>query len=85
VNVCSLKLVILSLTFIITMNHNQYRQAIERELSKLNKEIDVKIITGLDYHDDARRHRQLLTQMRRMSTKSYFWPRAFRLVSTFLF
>jgi hypothetical protein len=48
------------------MTHQQYQQYIEREISSLNMLIDEKILHGLSYRSEARRHRELIRQARKM-------------------
>lgn len=43
----------------------QYQKAIESELTTLNQTIDRKIIYGLNYSDEARRHKMLRSQIRK--------------------
>lgn len=42
---------------------------IEKELAKLNDRIDRKIIKGQSFQTEARRHRELLSTLRRMHTE----------------
>ncbi|MEK7607951.1 MAG: hypothetical protein AAB484_03495 [Patescibacteria group bacterium] len=44
-------------------------KTIQYELDIINKQIDMKIITGRSYKNDALRHKLLLSQLRRL--KSY--------------
>ena len=48
------------------MTHQQYRQRIEHEIDSLNVVIDEKILRGLSYRFEARRHRDLIRQMRKI-------------------
>ncbi len=65
------------------MNRYQYKFAIEKEIKKLNRTIDSKIVSGMRYRDDARRHKELLQQVRKMNQKKSIWPRAFQFLTLF--
>jgi len=52
------------------------------ELAKLNQEIDLKIIKGLSYEKEARRHRTLLSQLKRLQRES-FWSKSLQYLSLF--
>ena len=65
------------------MNRYQYKYAIEKEIAKLNRNIDSKIVSGLRYAEDARRHKILLQQMRRLGAKKSIFPRAFQFLTLF--
>lgn len=41
------------------MTRHQYTKSIYKELAALNERIDYKILRGIQYADDARRHRVL--------------------------
>lgn len=61
---------------------------LQREISKLNRLIDNKIIAGLDYKEDARRHKKLLAEIRRNKNTRSVWSwgtASLRYVSMFLF
>lgn len=47
-------------------------KTIKKEINALNWTIDMKIIKGLSYRNDARRHKILLMQLRRL-TESNGW------------
>lgn len=65
------------------MNRYQYKFAIEKEIKKLNQTIDSKILSGMRYRDDARRHKDLLRQIRKIDQKRSFFPRAFQFLTLF--
>jgi hypothetical protein len=49
-------------------------KAIEYELDIINRQIDMKIITGRAYKKDALRHKSLLAQLRHLKAQeSYGW------------
>lgn len=45
------------------MSKETFARAIERELEKLNRTIDKKIVKGVPYLSEARRHKLLLNQL----------------------
>lgn len=53
------------------MTRNQYKNFIEKELHALNQKIDLKILQGMDYNDDARRHRMLREQARTLRRRAF--------------
>ncbi len=54
------------------MSQSQYLKMLERELQKLNKIIDHKIIRGEDYLKEARDHKLILRKIRYNTRKSFF-------------
>ncbi|HEY0980062.1 MAG TPA: hypothetical protein VGE18_01490 [Candidatus Paceibacterota bacterium] len=54
------------------MTRTQYTKAIELELARLNERIDAKILRGQKYAEESRKHKQLLSQIRRQSSASIF-------------
>ena len=46
------------------MSQTQYLKMLEREIQKLNKKIDVKILKGEVYSREARDHKLLLKKVR---------------------
>ncbi len=51
------------------MTQIQYAFAIDQELRKLNEKIDLKIVYGESYASEARRHKMLLDQARKLKRK----------------
>ncbi len=51
------------------MDKRSLRKAIEQEIIRLNQEIDLRIIRGLSYDRQSRRHRFLTTQLRILSLR----------------
>ena len=49
------------------MSRYQLKRTIRKELRELNWKIDMKIVRGLPYRMDARRHKFLLMQLDRLS------------------
>ena len=45
---------------------------LEREINKINKVIDHKILRGLDYRKEARDHKIMLRRMRYMHRQNFF-------------
>jgi len=54
------------------MTQEQYIKILERELSKLNREIDLKIICGMNYSREATEHKIILRKMRQHRQKNFF-------------
>lgn len=46
------------------MSQSQYLKMLEKEIQKLNKKIDLKIIEGEKYTKEAREHKLLLKKVR---------------------
>jgi hypothetical protein len=44
-------------------------QVIREEIRRLNEEIDMKIIRGLSYRNEARRHKLLASQLARLTLR----------------
>jgi hypothetical protein len=51
------------------MTQTQYAHALNQELQKLNEKIDLKIVYGESYASEARRHKMLLEQARKLKRK----------------
>jgi len=54
------------------MSQAQYLKMLEREIQKINKKIDLKILQGEKYFKEARDHKLLLKKVRYHSRKSFF-------------
>lgn len=54
------------------MTRHQYIKIIERELEKLNKRIDRKILRGESYFREAYEHKMLLRKIRQHSRRTFF-------------
>jgi hypothetical protein len=50
------------------MSKNQHKRAVEWEIERLNALIDQKIVKGLDYKTEAKRHLALLKELKRYQT-----------------
>ncbi len=54
------------------MSKREYLKALNEEISKLNEIIDRKIIQDANYRREARRHKNLLAQLRKDETRRSF-------------
>jgi hypothetical protein len=54
------------------MTREQYIKILQRELDKLNKQIDMKIMEGVSYSKEAKEHKLLLRKMHQHTRKSFF-------------
>jgi hypothetical protein len=54
------------------MSQKEYLKIIERELSRINKIIDSKILRGEEYKKEAQNHKLLLKKIRFIQRKSFF-------------
>ncbi len=53
------------------MTQAQYMTSLESELQRLNERIDLKILFGQSYADEARRHKMLREQSRKLRMKKH--------------
>jgi hypothetical protein len=53
------------------MSQKQYIKIIERELERINRVIDLKILRGEEYRKEARDHKLLLKKIRYCSRRSF--------------
>ncbi len=53
------------------MSQSQYLKMLEREIQKINKKIDFKILQGEAYFKEARDHKLLLQKVRYHTRKSF--------------
>ena len=53
------------------MSQSQYLKMLEKEIQKINKIIDHKIMRGENYRREARDHRLMLRRMRYLNRKSF--------------
>ncbi len=56
------------------MSQSQYLKMLEKEIQKINKKIDFKILQGEKYFKEARDHKLLLKKVR-YHTRQSFWQR----------
>jgi hypothetical protein len=54
------------------MSQKQYLKIIEKEIQRVNKMIDAKILQGEEYRKEARDHKLLLKKMRYNSQQGVF-------------
>jgi len=54
------------------MSQSQYLKILEREIQRINKKIDWKIVTGQEYSKEAREHKLLLKKVRYHSRRTFF-------------
>jgi len=53
------------------MSQSQYLKMLEREIQKINKKIDLKILQGQAYYKEARDHKLLLQKVRYHTKRSF--------------
>ncbi len=53
------------------MSQSQYLKMLEREINKINKKIDLKILQGEAYFKEARDHKLLLRKVRYHTRQSF--------------
>ena len=58
------------------MSQKQYLKMLEREIIKINQQIDLKIIRGEDYKKEAHNHKLILRKIR-FNTRRTFFQRLF--------
>jgi hypothetical protein len=64
------------------MTQHQAYKVIVMELERLNKEIDLKIIKGLSYAEESRRHKMLLGRLKHATPEPVWWlKRSMNLIS----
>ncbi len=69
------------------MSKQTLARTIRKEIRDINWRIDMKIIKGLSYREEARRHKLLLMQLNRIETTTgYSWVgRLSQMASAFVF
>ncbi len=73
----------LEFTILINMTKHKIITTINKEINKINDEIDMKILQGLAYRAEARRHKMLLNKLRSEARPSWQY-RLSRMVTSFL-
>ncbi len=53
------------------MSHTQYLKMLEKEIQKINKRIDLKILQGESYWKEARDHKLLLKKVRYHTRRTF--------------
>jgi hypothetical protein len=66
------------------MSQKQYVKMLEKEIQKLNVEIDKKILRGESYRKEAHDHKLILRKIR-FNTRKSFFERLFPSMSKFSF
>lgn len=54
------------------MSQKEFLKNIEKEIQRINKKIDLKILRGEEYSKEARDHRLLLKKIRYHKRRSFF-------------
>ena len=54
------------------MSQKQYLKMLEREIQKVNRKIDEKIMRGEEYRKEARDHKLMLRRMRYLTRQNFF-------------
>ena len=54
------------------MSQKQYLKTIEREIQRINRIIDIKILHGEEYVKEARDHKLLLRKVRFYNRQNFF-------------
>jgi len=54
------------------MSQKQYLKIIEKEIARINKTIDTKILRGEEYKKEARDHKLLLKKIRFYNRQNFF-------------
>lgn len=54
------------------MSQKQYLKTIEKEIQRINRIIDIKILRGEEYMREARDHKLLLKKIRFYNRQSFF-------------
>jgi hypothetical protein len=66
----------------MNMKRMSHMFAINRELRSINKKIDAKIVKGISYEKESARHRNLVSQLRRLESEASL-ARTFAMASFF--
>jgi hypothetical protein len=54
------------------MSQKQYLKILEKEIGKINKKIDLKIMRGEEYWKEARDHKLMLKKIRFLERQNFF-------------
>ena len=54
------------------MSKTKTQKTIQRQLKFVNEQIDLKILQGKSYHQEARHHRMLLRQLAELDRQPFF-------------
>ncbi|HTK33548.1 MAG TPA: hypothetical protein VL335_03350 [Candidatus Paceibacterota bacterium] len=66
------------------MSKHQIVRELRREIAKLNRIIDLAIIRGVSYREEARRHKFLVAQLNRLQPRRSIFS-SFSLAHMFMF
>jgi len=66
------------------MSKHQIVKELRREIAKLNRIIDMAIIRGVSYRDEARRHKFLVAQLARLQPRRSIFS-SFNFAHMFMF
>ena len=66
------------------MSKHQIVRELRREIRKINQIIDLRIIQGLPYREEARRHKFLMSQLARIQPRRIPLFSAFALAQLFM-
>jgi hypothetical protein len=68
------------------MSKIELLKTVRKEIRALNRAIDIKIIQGLSYRDEARRHKFLLMQENHLARRTHmnWFGKMASMVSTFM-
>ena len=67
------------------MSKHEIIKSLKQEIRKVNRTIDYRIIQGLPYHEESRRHKFLRAQLNRLApARSSWFGRSMSFVSMFL-
>lgn len=64
------------------MSKKEYKIVLKKEIEKINHKIDQKIVWGLNYKQEARRHKELILKMKSLGKQSV-WNRALSFMTLF--
>jgi len=67
------------------MSKHQIVKELRREISKINRIIDLAIIRGVPYREEARRHKFLVSQLARLQPRRQSVFNLFQFAHMFLF
>ena len=65
------------------MSQKQYLKMLEKEIQKVNRKIDEKIVRGEEYRKEARDHKLMLRRMRYLRRRGFFSNIAWKIFPTF--
>ena len=72
-------------TYTGNMTQHQVFKVIVSEIEMLNKEIDLKIIRGLSYAEESKRHKTLLARLKHATPDPAWWlRRSMRMLTSFV-